>query len=231
MEVDDVRKRLFKLLDGRAKFLFPVAILILLALCAFSYSFFGESENTLIREQAWEKQQDINLLCGIVDKLIEMDDASGSYHGYEEILEFAVGFIEKEYTSTYAQIFDEDLNPLIPVSPGIGGGVKHNPLTYKEFKDAVTTNEDGSLVYWYETPEAGGRYIHMSFKWVPSDVNYTTRYLVAVGISKFTIKESIDNRSIYSVCASIIIAAFYIIGTTFVLCRTGCKIERRKKER
>ena len=43
---------------------------------------------------------------------------------------------------------------------------KYNPLDYPEFVEAAKNNESGTLVYWYETEQAGGRYVHLCYRWV-----------------------------------------------------------------
>ena len=199
--------------------------------CTYASYANHSSENTLVREQAWEKQQDVQLLCGIVDKLVEMDKATGHSYGYEEVLQFAVTYIESNYTSTYAQVFDEQRNPLTPLSPGVGGGQKHNPMDYPEFVEAVTHNESGTLVYWYETEEAGGRFVHTCYRWVPSDVEHTSRYLVVVSISKYTIAESRDPMLTYGAFALIVFAALMIVFAALLISELGYIYEKREGDK
>jgi len=217
--------------SGWRKYLWIVAILILVAICLFVRFALKAHEDTLVKEKAWEKQQDVALLCGIVDKLVEMDKKTGNYHGYEEILIFAIQNIEANFYSTYAQVFDEKLTPLISLNPGVGGGPKHNPLDYPEFIDAVNNNEFGSLMYWYETSEAGGRNVHITYRWVPTDIDHEMRYLIAVGASKHTIIESIDPYIIYGAIVIIIIAAAFIIAAVIALCHLGYIYEQREGEK
>jgi len=220
-----------RIFSGRRKYLFVIAMLVLVAFCFyFSYAF-KSVEATLVKNQAWEKQQDVSLLCGVVDRLIEIDEAMSPGYGYGEVLQFAVEYIEANYTSTFAQVFDDRLNPLTPLSPGVGGGQKHNPLDYPQFVAAVKNNESGSLVYWYQTEQAGGRYIHMYFRWVPTDVSHNSRYLVAVGISKYTVKESLDPKVTYGAVALIIVAAVFIIATVVMLCRLGYVYDLREGDK
>ena len=217
--------------NDRRKYLLIAALLILIGFGLFFPYAYASHVDTLVREQAWEKRQDVNLLCGIIDKLVEMDEAAVRGYNYDEVLQFAVRYIEENYTSTFAQIFDEDLNPLTPLSPGVGGGQKHNPLDYPEFIAAVEkskeTNEPGSLVYWYKTPQAGGRYVHMCFRWVPSDADHNTRYLVAVGISKYTITESIDPRVFYGAFALIMLTAGIVIYACMMIIQLGYIYDNR----
>jgi len=217
--------------SGKRKYLFIIALLILITFCYYFIYAFGAFEDTLLREKAWEKQQDVNLLCEIVDKLAELDTVKGESYGYEEILRTAVLYIEANYTRTFAQAFDEDLNALTPLSPGVGGGQKHNPLDYPEFVEAVKSNEYGNLSYWYETEQAGGRYIHMYFRWVPTDASYTSRHLIAVGVSKYTIKESIDSKVTYGAVALMVVTAIIILSAAVLLSQMEYLFERRKSKR
>jgi len=54
-------------MSDKWKHLLTFGIIILAVACAFFLYAFKEHETTLVREQAFEKQQDVNLLCGIVD--------------------------------------------------------------------------------------------------------------------------------------------------------------------
>ena len=213
-------------LSGWRKYLLVAALLILGCFCMFFNYAFESSENRIIREQALEKEQDLGLLCGIIDQLVEMDKATGLNHGYADVLQYAVAFIEKNYYSTFAQVFDENLHPLTELSPGVGGGKKHNPMDYKEFVDAVTSDdpaisEHGKLTYWYETPEAGGRTVHIAYRWVPTDKEHVSRYLVVIGISKYTIVEQVDPLVKYGAVALVIIAGGIILAAVLVLCQLG----------
>jgi hypothetical protein len=216
-------------LNDKRKYLFVVAILILAGFCCFFNYAFGAFEDAIVREKVWEKQQDLGLLCGIVDKMVEMDIQAGKSSGYEEVLTFAVQDIETNYYLTYAQVFDENLHPLTPLHPGVGGGQKHNPVDYPEFVEAVMTNEYGNLVYWYETEEGGGRDVFMTFRWVPTDTGHSARHLVAVGISKHTISEQIDKTVEYGFIALIAVAAVYILGCTALVTKYGQIYARREK--
>ena len=216
--------------DNR-KYLLVIAILILVGFCFYFNYAFRAHEDTLLREKTHEKQQDIALLAGIIDKLVEIDDRTGHYHEYSEMVLFAVQFIEINYHSTFAQAYDAELNPLTSLHPGVGGGQKHNPLDYPEFVYAVRNNESGSLTYTYETPEAGNREVHMTFQWVPTDPGHAERYLIAIGISKFTISESIDKLAIYGAVALIVVAALFIVGGAALIVRLGNIYDQRKGEK
>ena len=220
-----------RFLNDWRKYFIVLAILILVGFALFFRYALSEWENTLVREQAFEKRQDVGLLGQMVDTLVEMDKQAGREDGYEDVLQGAVQYIESNYNSTFAQVFDDQLQPLTALSPGVAGGRKHNPLDYPEFVDAVKTSGYGSLTYWYETPQAGGRTVYMTFRWVPTDCSYTTRYLIAVGISKYTIVESISSLVKYGLLALIIVMAFYVIGFTVLVVLLGDIYERREGDK
>jgi len=213
------------------KYLFVAALLIMVGFCFYFNYAFRAHEDTLLREKTHAKQQDVALLAGIIDKLVEIDDRTGHYHEYSEMVLFAVRFIELNYHSTFAQAYDAELNPLTPLHPGVGGGQKHNPLNYPEFVDAVKSSESGSLTYMYATPEAGSREVRMTFQWVPADPGHSERYLIAIGISKYTISESIDKPAIYGAAALIIVAALFIVGGAVLIIRLGHIYGQRKGEK
>jgi len=210
-----------KFLNDNRKYLFVVAILILAGFCFYFNHAFKAQEQALIKQMAYEKRQDVALLCGVVDMLVEMETETGDPREYTDALIFAVQYIEANFHLTFAQVFDEDFNALVPLSPGAGGGAKHNPLDYPEFVEAVTSNESGDLVYTYENPQAGKREVYMTFRWVPTDTEASSRYLIAVGISKYTISESIDSLTIYGAVVLIIVAAIFIMGCTSMIVYLG----------
>ena len=206
-----------------SKIILPAAVLVLAAFVFYFRYAFGEFGETLVREKAWEKQQEVGLIGVIVDTLAE----SGGEIGYEQVLTAAVRYIETEYTMTFAQIYDEELTPLLELSPGVGGGQKHNPLDYPEFVRAVEFYEAGTLTYKYKTAQAGEREIHMCFRWVPSDATHETRRLVAVGISKYTINENINPAVEYGAVALITVATVFILGCAVLLVRLGHIYDQR----
>jgi len=205
--------------------LLVAAIIIFIVFCVVFYNTFQAVEDAQVREKAWEKQQDVNLLFDIIDRITESENISN--YAREELLHYAVQYIEANYYSTFAQLYDGELNPLFELHAGVGGGRKHNPLDYPEFIEAVCANESGSLVYWYETPEVGGRYVHMYYRWTSSDLPGMNRYLAAVGVSKYTIKETMDATVIYEVVAlAAVLILFVLLVTGFI----GTKNDDRKRQ-
>ena len=170
--------------SGRKKWLFLIPLFTLGFLLWFQSLSGSAIEMLLLQEKAHERRQQTEFIHAMMDTFIEKDintDQRG------DILIAAVAYIEAHFDSTYAQVYDAQLNPLNDLHLGIGGGQKHDPLDYPEFVEAILNNEAGDLVYWYETPQAGGRNVYMTFRWMPTDQDHPERFLVAVGISKYSI--------------------------------------------
>ena len=196
---------------------FIVIALILLTAGALYYAYaYPEYEAARVREKAVDRQQEVNLLSGIADLLAEHDGTAGGI-SYEEVLLYSLRYMEAEFTSTFAQLYDEDLNPLLELSPGVAGGAKHNPKNYPEFMEAVTTSEFGSLTYWYETEEAGGRDVYMTYRWVPTDTSRSSRYLIAVAISKYSVSEQLASNIKMCTLAMIVVAGLAIFGAAIIV--------------
>ena len=211
-----------KLLLGKAPFAIAAMLLVLAALCGYFYYALGASETRMLKEQAMEKQQDVGLICNIVDTMVDLNRIEGNGHyDFTLILKNAVSYIEREYHSTFAQVYDSDLNPLLELQPGVAGGQKHDPLQYPEFVAAVLTKESGSLSYIYSTEEAGAREVYITFRWVPTDPEYTNRYLVAVAISKYTISNALDPKVAYGAIVLIAITSLLIVTTIILITQLG----------
>ena len=170
--------------SGKKKWLLLIPFLVLAFLLWFQAISGSAIEQLLLREKAHERRQHTEFIHAMMETFIEKGINTDS-RGY--ILVAAVTYIEANFDSTFAQVYDGRLNPLNVLHPGIGGGLKHDPLDYPEFVDAVLNNEAGDLVYWYETPQAGGRDVYMTFRWMPTTPDNPDRYLVAVGISRYSI--------------------------------------------
>ena len=220
---------MYKRYNDWRKYILPLAILICVGFGMFLLKAYYAHEDSLVREKAWEKRQDVNLLCDTAERMIEL---SVDAEMVQYALQYAISYMESEFTSTFAQLYRFQggrLSPMIELSPGVGGGEKHDPLAYPEFVDAIQHSETGSLIYWYATEEAGGRNIYMYYRWVsiPDGNGYETKYLVAVGISKFTISEHLSPNIIYGTIALVIVASTFLLGFALLLLQLGFIYEER----
>ena len=222
---------MYKRYNDWRKYVLPLAVLVIVGFGMYLQTAYHAHEDSLVREKAFEKRQDVNLICDTMEQIIRLDDEVNA-ELVQYALWYAVSHIESEYVSTFAQLYQQiggNLTPLIELSPGVAGGLKHNPLDYPEFVESIQKHDDGSLVYWYATEEAGGRNVHMYYRRVsiPDGNGYDTRYLVAVGISKYTITEHLDPSIIYGTIALVIVASVIVLGCALLLIRLGHIYEER----
>ena len=229
-----INKRVLKYLgSGWRKYFLVAALIIVVLFCVFYAYAYPAYEEARVKEKAWDRQQEVNLLAGIVDLLVENEGTAGGVN-YEQVLSYSMRYIETEFTSTFAQLYaeeDGELIPLLVLSPGVAGGQKHNPLDYPEFVEAALNNESGSLTYWYETPQAGGRYVYMTYRWVPTDASHATRYLIAVAISKYSVSEQIASIIKIGTLALIVVTVLFILAASVLFCRLGYIYEQRDGEK
>jgi len=194
-----------------------------------------EGEKRIMMEMWQEKQQDLGLLCDIVDRVVasqgtKWEESEAYQDWFRDLVINSVTYIETTYYSTYAQAFDSSLKPITDVHPGVGGGQKHNPLNYNEFVHAVSSQEFGTVRCWYETPEAGQREIFMSFRWIPTDPEFNDRILVAIGISKYSLVQMANPYVQWGQVILIVTAFIFIMGSSLALCGLGYIYEKRALE-
>lgn len=202
------------------KYLLTLTFLVLIGFCVYLKYAFAEHRETLVREKAFEKQLDVRLLGDIIDRMAEMGV------DYEEMLLYSVQDIEKKYPDTYAQVFDEAFNPLTIPEPDAHNGKKYNPLDYPEFKEAVKSKDFDQLKNLYSSEETGDFDITTYFQWMPSQGE--NRYLVTVGISKYTITKSMSSMVLVGATVLIIIMSALMISTVMMLCRLGYIYKQRR---
>jgi len=170
-------------------------------------------ELLLLREKSHERRQQTEFIHAAMDMFIEMGIST---ENRGELLVRAVAYIEANFDSTFAQVYrlqGEELTPLIDPHDGVGGGQKHDPLDYPEFVDAVLDYENnaGDLVYWYETPQAGGRDVYMTFRHMPIDPENPEHFVIAIAISKYSLTTQIPMVFDAVVWAMIFVVTFTLL--------------------
>jgi len=218
--IDDVRD------SGKKKWLLLVPAVVLAFLLWFQALSGSAIEQLLLQEKAHERRQHTEFIHAMMETFIE-NGINTESRG--DILVAAVKYIEENFDSTFAQVYDGRLNPLNDLNPGIGGGKKHDPLDYPEFVGAVTREEYGDLVYWYETPQAGGRDVYMTFRWTPEDPNHPEeRFLVAVGISKYSLTARIPAVFDAVIWLMIFAVTLTMLFMFYVIVRQAARVDKLK---
>lgn len=185
----------------------------------------SSTQHLLLEEKRGERRQSTEFLQGMMDEFIRVNMHSDIYDR-GDMLVHAIEFIEQNYHSTYAQVFNEDLEPLNSLHQGVQGGKKHNPLNYKEFVTAVNTKPYGDLTYYYETEEAGGRDVYITFRWINCG---DSRYLVVMGVSKFSIITNISVLSNAVIWCMIIITSITMFIMIYAMLKHSVRVRRLQK--
>jgi len=211
------------------KYILLLPLLVLGGFCIYFPIAQESTETLLVQELALERQQSIGTICSVINNFIAKNP---EWDGCEETLVSIIEYIDQNYKTTFAQVYDHDLNALTKVSPGARGGQKHDPLNYSQFISAVTAARSGSgqgdLVYWYENPEAGGRDVYISFRWVPMSRDVSERYLVVLGVSKYSINSNINSGLQKGAIALIFTTSVIVIMSIVMLTKLGRIYESRK---
>jgi len=212
--------------SGNKKWLLMIPVVVLSFLFWFQSLSGRAIEQLLLQEKTHERRQHTEFLHAMMETFIEKGINT---EGRGDILVEAVNYIESNFDSTFAQVYDENLTPLNVLKPGIGGGQKHNPLEYPVFVDAVQNNGAGDLVYWYETPQAGGRDVYMTYRWMPSDPSHPEeRYLVAIAISKYSITTHIPMVFDAVIWVMMFAVTLTLLFMCFVIVRQGMRVDKLK---
>jgi len=211
--------------DKKKRWLLLIPFVTLAFLLWFQSFSVTAIEQLLLREKAHERRQQTEFIHAVMDIFIEMD-INTEHRG--DLLIRAVAYIESNFDSTFAQVYNEQLDPLIDPHDGVGGGRKHDPRDYPEFVNAVRSDDAGDLVYWYETPQAGGRDIYMTFRWMPTDEDNPEPYLVAIGISKYSLTTHIPMVFEAVVWAMIFAVTFTMLLMFSIIIRQTVRTEKYK---
>jgi hypothetical protein len=216
--------------SGRRRWYLLIPLIILAFLIWYQLLSSSAIEALLLQEKAHERRQSTELIHAMMETFVEKGISADAR---ESILVAAVAYMEANFDSTFAQVYDEQLNPLNVLHLGVGGGEKHDPLDYPEFIEAVLAalNSDsdekaGDLVYWYETPQAGGRDIYMTFRWMPTDYENSERLLVAIGISRFSLTAHIPMVYDAVIWIMIFVVAFTTLLMVFVIIRQTVRADK-----
>jgi len=212
--------------SGKKKWLLLIPFIVLAFLLWFQAISGSAIEQLLLQEKAHERRQHTEFIHAMMETFIEKG-INTEHRG--DILVAAVTYIEANFDSTFAQVYDGQLNPLNNLHPGIGGGQKHNPLDYPEFVYAVQNNEAGDLIYWYETPQAGGRDVYMTFRWMPTAPDNPERFLVAIGISKYSITTHIPKIFDAVIWFMIFAVTLTMLFMFYVIIRQTTRVDKLKR--
>ena len=173
--------------------------LLILAVLINSFFFPYRVQNAMLQEKLVEKTEAINGLAVAIE-------ANPNSNG-ESIIQFV------EYYDRLFQVFGaaykangDDLPTLI-TSREFETSI-FEPLDYSIFKDAIYSNDDGTVIIRYKPENQSSRDLHLYFRWIPLNAPHEERYLIVLGVSKHSIVTDITTRAVLEMLTLTVLLAY-----------------------
>ena len=148
-------------------------------------------DSALLAEKYDEKIDELNILAIAVDGFIAENRNWGAYD-YDTVIAPVAEYID-ELPMTFAAVYRETYNGLYVVSHRAPSyeNAPFEPLAYPEFVESIAENESGGVRVSFTPEGSDTRDVLVRFRWIPTDSDLAERYLVAVGISHYSISADI----------------------------------------
>jgi hypothetical protein len=164
----------------------------------------GAVTDALLEEKFLESKKHLDFLCNHVDNEVEIDLDWGMYH-YGDILKLDMEWLDGQYM-TYAALFNEELELLSERSESVEAQ-PFEPFLDKEHgaeftalvraaanREGRDTVENGEYIMRFAPDGAEPRDMYIYFRWVPTDSNLNSRFLVIVAVSEYSVISEINER-------------------------------------
>jgi hypothetical protein len=156
---------------------------------------------------------------GTADGVIRSKFSSDPWTHYRTILSGVVSELDAT-TGVYAELFDADLNNISERSQTYGEAL-FEAAEYPELMQAMGGNEQGESTVRFDKQGTPPHDIYIYFRWVPTDNTLHNRMLIVLGMSRYSVSNSISSWIVYGAAALIIIAAAFILAAEILLSRVG----------
>ena len=207
------------------KCLLPCTLLIMIGFCAFFYDAFQQWEESLIQENFAGRRTLVDMMADNLDERVRRGMV-----WEEDILVHAVSLID-EAKGTYAELFDSRLNSLSPRSPSFHG----NPFQIKNHPGVVSQimmqDRGDAIVPFAKDTASKPHALHLYWRWVPSDKTLENRYVVLLGVSKYSLDAEISNRLIYGTVILLVVTMLNNLGNALLMKLLGHFWLSRKKDK
>ena len=205
------------------RFLFLLPILLMIAFSLFFSMFSKDIESNLLNEKFMEKKIAIASMAYQTDEFIKIDnDWEDQYEYYKMSLIFNMELLEQNFM-TYAVVFDEMLKPL---SKQLNYMDNFDPTIYPSFITEVRENEIGDTVIHFKPGNEPETDMLVHYRWIPSDKDFTRRFLVVVAISKNTIT---NHTAVWFKIGSIVLIGVTTLLNVIMVAIISFLVEEREK--
>jgi len=200
----------------------PVVFLILNALF-FAYAS-REVRNTLFLEKYDEIVTSVDMLAAVEEK------TDCEWFDHEKTIRDAAEFMDRYY-QVFAGAYKFSDGNLVLISERFYETSPFEPLDYPVFIETVLSHENGNLVIRYTPENQEYRDLHIYFKWMPSFLPPQEQYLVAAGVSKYSITKTVSLW--VSVGQWVSTAITFVINTLLIIliARLGHIYEQRNGDK
>jgi hypothetical protein len=180
---------------------------------SFALLLYGVQEEKL-KEKFIDHQINLELIAHQVELFIDQDDDWVEEHQfYEDSLAFSIQILD-ELPMVFAALYDQNLQNVSSRYPSYESS-PFDPLKYDAFTKAVQGKDAGTLsvIYGDRARSIPNRKMYLCFRWVPLRDSISDRYLLAVGISRYSIKSPMLNVFIGGILIFFSITLVASIGT------------------
>ena len=172
------------------KYYLPIVIVFLIIAISFTLFFAAvqrDTKHAMLEEKAMERQTNLDIICSQIDKFIELDNDWQTYD-YEPIIAHSMECLDN-LEMTFAAVYNGRMQEISNRAPSYRN-VPFEPLSHKEFIEAIYKAESGMIDLWFENKEGGvtGRTMKTAWRWIPTDTSIENRYLTVVAVSEYSIK-------------------------------------------
>ena len=210
---------MIEIFNDRRKYLLLLPLLLAAVSSLYFYYTYQQMETKLVLENFANKKMIVRLLTQNVSKYAEIDKDWDTYN-YKDIIIYDVSRID-EAKGTYAELFDEKMTPMSPRAPSFAG----NPFLIEKFPDVIArilSNEHGeAIVPFAKDATSSPHDLYLYWEWLPSDTSLKNRYVVLVGVSKYSLNAEIGKWLAYGAIGIILLLAVLLVITIIAQCDIG----------
>jgi len=214
-------------INGKGKYILPAALLLLIVFAIYFTYVFDYADNKLIMEKYDARIMTTDVLCETIDTFVELSRDWNEYD-YDAVLASITAFIDAsgEDASSYAELFDADLNSLserTPYFPDTPFVLKD----YQELEDAVIARESGRITLWFDKSDEPHD-IYLYWRWVPTDSTLNNRLLLVTGVTKYSVNNAITQDIKNGAILIVGLTAALIVAAAILLTLLGNVYDKRK---
>jgi hypothetical protein len=174
-----------KILNSKWKYLLLVPIVFLAMSGIYFRHAAKEIQNALLGEKYKEAIDIVDILAAAVEANTERQ-----WQDHEQNIVASVEYTDRLY-QVYAEAYKPIDGELVSITERFYETSPFAPFEFAEFIEMAAAKESGSLVIGYTPDDQDYRGLHLYFRWMPLYSPPDERYLVIVGISRYSVVSTV----------------------------------------